>query len=130
MNKTSLERLKEIGRGANTQKMEELLQMGKAVRGMTNFDLGEILSYIQENHDQARAMVALAASGYALSGSSTNYLFGVHLGLLATLYLGAYQSDPRHAKDCKDLFALLKDCVPNLYGLMSDFEKEITRQLK
>src|SRR5512140_1717260 len=68
MNKASLDRLMAIGRQADTKKMEELLQVGKADRGMTTFNLGAILSYIEENHDQARAMVALAAGGYALSG--------------------------------------------------------------
>src|SRR5512140_3971064 len=130
MNKASLDRLMAIGRQADTKKMEELLQVGKADRGMTTFNLGAILSYIEENHDQARAMVALAAGGYALSGSSTNYVFGVHLGLLATLYFATYNADPRHAKDCKDLFTLMKECVPNVYSLMGEAQKEISRQLQ
>jgi hypothetical protein len=129
MNKSPQEQLWEYAQRADTKKLEELLQMGKAVKGITYFNLGEIFDYIQHNHDQARSMAALTAHAYINAGKSTGYLFGLHTGMLTTLYLGAFQNNPKHSRECGEFHKLLLTCVSDLNHLIAEFYQQFKDQI-
>src|SRR4051812_38283599 len=106
MPKPPKEQLWEYAKDANTSKLQELMQTGKAERGVTQFNLGEIFNYVEQNHDQARSMTALTAIGYLQSGKATNYIYGLHLSILTTLYLGAFQNDSQYNRQCLEFYQL------------------------
>jgi hypothetical protein len=128
MAKQPLDQLREYAKKCDGAKLDELLQMGKDVKGVTFFNLGEILEYMQQNHEQARSMVALTAIAYLSSGKSHNYVPGLHLGMLTMIYLGTFQNDPTFGQDCIQFHNLLKACINDLGRLEAEFMRQFDKQ--
>ena len=123
-----IERLQEYSKACDVKKLTELMRLGKANKGVTEFNFYEIIEYMKINHDRARSMVALTAIGYLTTGKSTNYIYGFHLSLLATIYLGAFSNDPVYGGECKDFFDLLRTCISDLDQLMIEFYDKLREQ--
>lgn len=128
MAKSPQDQLWEYAKKADTAKLDELLQAGKDIKGVTYFNISEIFDFVEKHHDQACSMVALTAIGYLRSGKSTNYVFGLHLGLLATIYLGVYQHNAKYEQECNQFFALLKTCVDDIHRLIAEFKRGFDAQ--
>ncbi len=116
MSNEDLATLKLWVKDASGSDLDDLLEMGRAVNGMTYFDLGKICSYLQKDHARARGSVAVVALALVTMGSTQRRLNSIHLTILYTIYLGLHGDHPEFL----EFDELLKRNVPDLSAWTAD----------
>lgn len=124
MNEESFRRLQKYMGSVDPAQLDDLLESGRDIKGVTFFDMGKILDFVEENHERARSSVATIACLYAKAGPSTNYLLGLHLGILMLCYQAHYGEQP----EFKEFQELVINCAPNLVELQVEISNTFRAQ--
>lgn len=101
--------------------VERLMQCGRAVNGVTWFPVKEILDWVAQDYERAKAAIGFVALAYLKHGKEAGHLFGIHLSILYVLFQVAFAKDADVGDDYKAFDDFLRRCVKDLTKLTTEY---------
>jgi hypothetical protein len=112
----ALRRLAELAVSADAARLDDLMTTPGAASGLAHLDGRGLAGLVAQDHEGARAAVALTVVGMVSAGPATYEVGRLRLAILLSLYLASYGG----RSEAGELWGLVERCVPDLRDVLAE----------